>query len=188
MDTQPKGFLHNKLDVKVLILFILARIDTPLSAEEIYEVAYQDESLNYFTLAESLPELVESGHLQINDQLRYSITEKGRKQGSEVEDSLAIPVIQKVSDAISKKITQLRRDGYITTQVSQDENGYWISTLSYRDDNMPMMTLSLMAPNEAVGNTMAANLRKHADDLYKTALNIAIETNQKRSDPFENPR
>ena len=45
MEIQPKGFLHNKLDVKVLILFILARIDTPLTAEEIYEIAYQDESL-----------------------------------------------------------------------------------------------------------------------------------------------
>lgn len=184
MEIHPKGFLHNKLDVKVLILFILARIDTPLTAEEIYEIAYQDESLNYFTLAESLPELVESGHLQVNDQQRYFITEKGRKQGSDVEDSLAVPVVQKVSDAISKKITQLRRDGYITTQVGQDENGYWIATLSYRDDNMPMMVLSLMAPNEEVGVTMSANLKKHANELYKTALNLAIETNKKRSDSF----
>ena len=69
METEPKGFLHTKLDVKVLILFILARIDTPLSAQEIYEVAYQDESLNYFTFAESLPELVESGH-RTNIQLQ----------------------------------------------------------------------------------------------------------------------
>lgn len=178
----PKGYLHNKLDVKVLILFILARIDTPLSCQEIYEVAYQDESLNYFMFAESLPELVNSGHLQVDEKKRYSITDKGRQQGSFVEDSLAVPVIQKVSAAITDKITQLRRDGYITTSVTQDSNGYWIATLNYKDDGMPMMTLSLMAPNEELGQAMARNLKKQADLLYKTNLDIAIESG-KRGQP-----
>lgn len=175
----PKGYLHDKLDVKVLILFILARIDTPLSGQEIYEVAYQDESLNYFMFAESLPELVDSGHLQVDGRQRYSITDKGRKQGSFVEDSLAVPVIQKVSAAITEKLTQLRRDGYITTSVTQDADGYWIATLNYKDDGMPMMTLSLMAPNEALGQAMARNLKKQADLLYKTNLDIAIESGKR---------
>lgn len=175
----PKGYLHDKLDVKVLILFILARIDTPLTCQEIYEVAYQDESLNYFMFAESLSELADSGHLQVNDRQRYSISEKGRKQGAVVEDSLAVPVVQKVSAAITDKLTQLRRDGYITTSVTQDESGYWIATLNYRDDGMPMMSLSLMAPNEQLGQAMARNLKKQADLLYKTNLDIAIDNGKK---------
>ena len=181
MKSEPKGYLHNKVDVKVLILFILARIDTPLSGQEIFEVAYQDDSLNYFTLAESLPELVESGHLLTDDHGRYSITEKGRKQGAEVEDSLAVPVVQKVSVAIAEKQIQLRRDGFITTEISQDENGFWVAVLNYRDDGMPMMRLELMAPNEELANTMAANMKKRANLLYKTSLDLAIESgkNQK---------
>lgn len=176
------GFLHNKLDVKVLILFILARIDTPLTGQEIFEIAYQDDSLNYFTFAESLPELAKSGHLKADEKNRYTITDKGRKQGSYVEDSLAIPVVQKVSAAIAEKEIQLRRDGYITTTVVQDENGYWIASLCYKDDGMPMMTLSMMAPNEALGQTMAANLKKNADALYKANLDIAINYEKKREE------
>ena len=174
MESEPRGYLHSKVDVKVLILFILARIDIPLSGQEIFEVAYQDDSLNYFTLAESLPELVESGHLQTDDRGRYSITDKGRKQGAEVEDSLAIPVVQKVSASIAEKQIQLRRDGFVTTEVSQDENGYWLATLNYRDDGMPMMHLSLMAPNEDLAITMAANMKKQANLLYKTNLDLTI--------------
>ena len=101
MAVEPRGYLHDKVDVKVLILFILARIDTPLSTQEIFEVAYQDDSLNYFVLAESLPELVETGHLKTDEKGRYSITEKGRQQGADVEDSLAVPVVQKVSVSIA---------------------------------------------------------------------------------------
>ena len=180
MASEPMGYLHNKVDVKVLILYIMARIDTPLSVQEIFEVAYQDESLNYFMFAESLPELEDSGHLKSDDRGRYSITEKGRQQGADVEDSLAVPVVQKVSTAITAKLTQLRRDGFITTTVSQDENGYWIVTLNYRDDGMPMMTLSLMAPNQELAETMAVKLKKRADHLYKFNLDAAIDTEKKR--------
>ena len=172
MAVEPRGYLHDKVDVKVLILFILARIDTPLSTQEIFEVAYQDDSLNYFVLAESLPELVETGHLKTD--------EKGRQQGADVEDSLAVPVVQKVSVSIAEKQIQLRRDGFITTAVSQDEDGFWIATLNYRDDGMPMMRLSLMAPNEELAGRMAANLKKQADLLYKTNLDLAIESSSQQ--------
>ena len=181
---EPHGFLHNKLDVKVLILFILARIDTPLSGQEIYEVAYQDESLNYFTLAESLPELVRSGHISQDEKDRYTITDKGREQGTYVEDSLAVPVVQKVSAAIEHKQMLIRRDGYITTDIAQDENGYWIVTLRYQDEKLPMMSLSLMAPSEELGQAMAKNLKKHADALYKYNLDIAIDTGNQGRTPL----
>ena len=33
---EPLGYLHNKMDVKVLVLFILSRIDSPLRLEDLY--------------------------------------------------------------------------------------------------------------------------------------------------------
>ncbi len=171
----PQGFLHDKLDVKVLILFILARIDTPLDVDQIYEVAYQDDSLNYFVLAESLPELKDTGHLDVDERGRYTITEKGRKQGSYVEDSLAIPVVQKVSVAIQQKIDQLRRESLLSTEVTQDENGCWVATLHYRDDNKPLMSISLLAPNENHGKAMAENMRKNVASIYKAAMDAATD-------------
>lgn len=182
---EPHGFLHNQTDVKILILFILSRIDTPLSGQEIYEVAYQDESLNYFTLAESLPQLEATGHIAQNGSGRYTITEKGRKNGASLEDALAVPVVQKVLSAIEHKQMLLRREGYITTAVSQDENGYWIVTLRYRDDKLPMMTLSLMAPSEQLGQAMAKNLKKQADSLYKMNFDAATDHKSKGGTPHE---
>lgn len=178
MAEHPVGSLHDKVDVKVLILFILARIDKPLSVDEIYEVAFQDDSLNYFVLAESVPELKDSGHLKVDEKGRYSITEMGRKQGSYVEDSLARALVLKVTDAIRKKNDQIRRDGYLSSAVTQDENGYWIATLNYHDDKLPLMTLSLMAPNEPLGEAMIRNMKKQIDVIYKTCVDIAIDANK----------
>lgn len=177
----PQGYLHNKLDVKVLILFILARIETPLDVDQIYEVAYQDESLNYFMLAESLHELTDTGHLNVDDQNRYTITEKGRKHGSYTEDSLAVPVVEKVSVSIQAKIDQLRRESLLSTEVTQDEKGNWIATLHYSDNDMPLMSVSLFAPNEAHGQAMAENMKKNITSIYKAAVDAATDEKKNRS-------
>lgn len=176
----PQGFLHDKLDVKVLILFILARIDTPLDVDEIYEVAYQDESLNYFVLAESVHELTDTGHLQQDDSGKYTITEKGRTQGGFVEDSLAVPVVEKVSVAIENKVNQLYRDSLLSTRFYQDENGHWISSLTYQEDTKPLMQVSLLAPNEGHAKAMAENMKKNVSALYKAAMDAATDEERHR--------
>ena len=174
MDGSPQGYLHKKLDVKLLILFILARVDTPMPAQDLYEVAYQDESLNYFTFQECLPELVTSGHLKVDEQNRYTITELGRQQGAQVEDSLAVPVVNKVSLAIDELRIRLRRAHNVTAEAEQDENGAHYAVLRYRDDGRLLMTLSLLAPDERVARSMAENLLRGADALYRDSMKQAI--------------
>mgnify|MGYP005889913165 FL=1 len=182
---EPLGYLHNKMDVKVLVLFILSRIDSPLRLEDLYEVAYQDDSLNYFTLVESIGELQSSGHITTDADGRYYITDKGRTQGSYVEDSLAVPVVQKVSTAIADKINQLHRESMLTADTRQDENGRWSASVHYRDGDMPMMSLSLMAPNEEVGKAMAENMKRSIAQLYKTAMDCATGPARKKKEPAE---
>jgi hypothetical protein len=83
------------MDVKVLILFVTARSNYPMTIQEIYEVSYQDECLSYFDICTAVPEMVKSGHLRAVEGEKYEITEKGREAGPLVEDSIAFTVKQK---------------------------------------------------------------------------------------------
>ena len=47
------GFVHDMLDVKVLILYIMARVAYPVDLQKIYELSYQDDGLSYFDVAEA---------------------------------------------------------------------------------------------------------------------------------------
>ena len=93
------GFVHDMLDVKVLILYIMARVAYPVDLQKIYELSYQDDGLSYFDVAEAVPQMIESGHLERVDGERYVITEKGREAGSVTEDSVAYPVMQRARAA-----------------------------------------------------------------------------------------
>ena len=67
---QRLGFIHDIVDVKVLILFVTARSQYPMTLQELYEVCYQDDCLSYFDICTAVPQMVESGHLQEVEQER----------------------------------------------------------------------------------------------------------------------
>ena len=90
-----------------------------------------------------------------------------------------------ISAAIADKINQLHRESMLTADTRQDENGRWIASVHYRDGDMPMMSLSLMAPNEEVGKAMAENMKRSIAQLYKTAMDCATGPARKKKEPAE---
>ena len=100
---QRYGFIHGMMDVKILVLFVLARVDYPLTMLETYELCYQDDCVSYFDVCTAMDEMVRSGHLACSDGQTYTITEKGRRDGGVTEDSIAYTVKAKAQAAVSTR-------------------------------------------------------------------------------------
>ena len=75
---QRLGFIHDMLDVKVLILFVMSRVSYPATSQQIYELCFQDDCVSYFDVCAAIPQMVKSGHLTETEEGLYEITEKGR--------------------------------------------------------------------------------------------------------------
>jgi hypothetical protein len=71
------GFIHEKLDIKIWILFILRRLPLAVSAETLAELTLLDSGIGYFDYADA-SELVETGHAEETEN-GYLITEKGKR-------------------------------------------------------------------------------------------------------------
>ena len=48
---EQHGFIQDMLDVKVLILFVMAKLSYPVTLQTIYELCYQDDKLSYFDVS-----------------------------------------------------------------------------------------------------------------------------------------
>ena len=92
---QRLGFIHDMLDVKVLILFVMARVSYPVNIQQIYELSYQDDCLSYFDVCTAVPEMVKSGHLKEVEDSNFVITEKGKADGALTEETVKAPVVKK---------------------------------------------------------------------------------------------
>ena len=171
---QRLGYIHNMMDVKVLILYVAGKAHYPMTVQEIYELCYQDDCLSYFDVCTAVPEMVTSGHLrQVDD--RFEITEKGRQDGSVTEDSIAYTVKRRAEDAVERFNRQLRRSSYVRTQVLPREDGDYSVVMSLDDEQGNLMTLELSAPDSRQAVRLSRLFEQKAEDVYKMTMTVLLD-------------
>lgn len=158
------------LDVKVLILFVMARVSYPVTMGEIYELCYQDDCLSYFDVCTAIPEMVKSGHLKELEEQKYAITEKGKADGSLTEDSIAFTVKQRAENAVARYNRQIRRSSYVRTQVIPRDTGDYSVVMSLDDEVGNLMTLELAAPDQRQAVRLGKLFEKKAEILYNLTM------------------
>ena len=146
---QRYGFIHGMMDVKILVLFVLARVDYPLTMLETYELCYQDDCVSYFDVCTAMDEMVRSGHLACSDGQTYTITEKGRRDGG---------------------VT-----AFVRTEIRDGENGSSVAVLSLDDEMGNLMTLQLTSPNEHQARQLTRAFQKNAELFYNLIMSDLLE-------------
>ena len=141
-----------------------------MDQQELYEVYYQDDCLSYFDVCTALPQMVESGHLELVGEDKYQITEKGRETASLTEDSIAYTVKRRAENAISRFNRQLRRGGRIKTQIVPQEDGQVAVIMSLDDEKGKLMTLELFAPDQRQGAHLSRLFEEKAESLYSLIM------------------
>ena len=167
------------LDVKVLVLFVMARVSYPVNVQQIYELCYQDDCLSYFDVCTAIPEMVTSGHLKELENQTYEITDKGRADGSLTEDSIAYTVKCKADAAVSRFNRQVRRSSFVKTQIVPRENGDYSVIMALDDEVGNLMTLELVAPNQKQAVRLSKLFEKKAEKIYNLTMSELLDGDEK---------
>ena len=176
---QRLGFIHDMMDVKVLVLFVMARVSYPITIQQLYELCFQDECLSYFDICTAVPEMVESGHLlELVDQT-YEITDKGRADGALTEDSVAYTVKCKAENAVSRFNRAQRRSSFVKTQVIPRENGDFSVIMALDDEVGNLMTLELLAPNQRQAVRLSKLFERKAENIYNLTMAELLDEDDK---------
>ena len=117
------GFIHEKLDIKLLILFILSRLPAPADRGTLDELCQQcDDGVGYFDYSDCLGELIATGHVVCEDE-EYAATEKGKRDGREVESSLPYSVRARALKLLAPVEERLARAAMIRAESASDADG-----------------------------------------------------------------
>ena len=176
------GFIHDMMDVKVLILFVMARVNYPVSTQQIYELCFQDDRLSYFDLSVAVPQMVESGHLAEIEKDRFVITQKGREAEAVTEDGIAYPVMQRAKAAVERFNKEEKIDQFINTEIVPKDGGDYSVILELNDETGEIMRLELMAPTQQQARALAKSFRTRADQIYQGILSGLLEKKQPEND------
>ena len=179
---QRLGFIHDMMDVKVLILYVTSRANYPMTVQEIYEVCYVDDCLSYFDVCTAVPEMVKSGHLLPVEEDRYEISPKGKETGELTADSIAYTVKQKAENAVARFNRQIRRSSFVKTQVVQRDGGDFSVIMSLDDETGILMTLELVAPNQRQAVRLSKLFEKKAEEIYNLTMTELLDEEDELDD------
>ena len=167
------GFIHDKLDIKFLVLYLMARTAAPVDFAILTELALCDDGVDYFDYAESVAELVETGHLKLEEGL-YSITDKGRKNSAICESSLAYSIRLKCDQNLTKVNAELRRNAQVRAEILPREDGSFTLKLSLDDDGGNLLTLELLTVSVPQAEELASRFRTRPEAVYNGILEVLL--------------
>lgn len=170
------GFIHDKLDIKFLVLYIAARVEAPIDFATLTDLSLCDEGVDYFLFSQAVSELVQSEHLLFEND-RYNITEKGRKNGAICEESLPFSVRQKCDQNLAKLNARLRYEAQIRTEIEQREDKGFCVRFIMDDHQDNLMTLSLYSPTLEQAEQMAEVYKKSPEQVYRAILSTLSPSN-----------
>ena len=172
------GFIHDKLDIKLLVLYIMDRVAAPIDFTTLTDLAMCDSGVDYFQFAESAAELVESGHLTRDGEF-YAATDKGRRACAAGESSLS-PVVRRRCDQRLVPLNQaLKRKAQVRSELRPQNGGYDVC-LTMEDDQGSLLSLTLLAPSQEEGQRIADRFLRHPDRIYNGILGVLLADPDKK--------
>lgn len=164
------GFIHEKLDIKILIIFILRRLPGIVSRETLTELIQCDGGIGYFDFSDCLSELVDAG-MVIEEEDGYRCSEIGAESGEAVESSLPYSVRKKAEKMLQPEAERLRRLAMITAK-HEDEDGGCMVTLAMNDGKGEIVRMRFLCSGETQAKRIEENFKKNAESCYAQLIEL----------------
>lgn len=165
------GFIHEELDIKILILFVLRRLPGIVDPSELSDLCRScDEGFDYFEYSDCLADLIDNGLIAESEE-GFSITEKGAKNVEVVENDIPYSVRSRAEKLLKPLRDRLRREAMIKTSHENRKDGCFVS-LAMSDGEGDVISLRLLCGGEEQAKTMEKNFRKNAEALYQQFIEL----------------
>ena len=168
------GFIHDNIEIKILILFVLRRIPKPIGFDDMTDLVMCDSGISYFDYADCVADLIKTGHITLEDN-KYSLTPKGEHNGEVTEINLPYSVRTKAEEASGVLRAKMCRDVLIETSREQEGSGGYLVKLSLSDGVGEIIAIDMFAASEKQAIKLEKGFKKQAEKAFNALVDILLE-------------
>lgn len=168
------GFINEKYEIKVLILYVMRRLPLPIDPESLAGLILIDGGIDYFDYKQCLFELEESSHVEEKEPGKYAVTAKGNRNGEILESSLPFSVRTKADRIVTPVAEEMRRSTMILANHEDTKGGVSVY-LALSDGMGHIFDLKILAADEEQAKKIENNFRKNAESYYNRFIEMLSE-------------
>lgn len=158
---------------KLIILYMLDQVDFPLTNSQISEFILDEGYTNYFTLQQTISELVESGFIHeeaTHSRTFYHLTEEGSQTVKFFKNDISPAIQDDIHTFLVNKKYELKNEVSVKADYYPNSNGDYSVRCRVLEQGSPIIDLTITAPTEAEAQTIANNWTKKNQEVYASIM------------------
>ena len=171
-----KKYNNNSLaENKVLILYILNKINREITDTDLLKIISSINNINYFYFRDLLIDLVESklvGTYTKEEQNVYEITPEGKNSLELTIDMLPGIIKLKADNIFKQELFAIADEESISAEyIPESENDYTVKC-KIVENNKTIFEVKIFAGSNDQARNISDNWRKNAKDIYPKIMNL----------------
>lgn len=158
---------------KLLILYILDKLRTPVTREQLYTAMASVDDTGYFEMCELVADLERDQYVlavPARQQQLLFITEKGATLSSAFEREIARSVRDEVKGYADDHRDEIKRSNCIVSDARPLGDGSWMLTLSMLEKDGVLFEIDLRLPDAHSTYLAQRHWMSEADEIYLDLL------------------
>lgn len=169
VNVKPGG-LTSTTEIKILICYLLTKLDCPIAGDDIKTVLHYEKLANYFEVCNALAQLEKSNLIEpitYQDEYCYCVTENGKSIVNELERDVPLTVREEALEAISKAQSRKINEKENKVEIEELNIGFNI-TCTVMDGERKLMSVTLFVPDKECANVIKEKFLDEPSKFYNS--------------------
>lgn len=159
---------------KLMILYLIEKVDFPLSNSQISEFILDKEYTNYFTVQRAFHELEEENMLrvkQIRNMSHYALSDEGSEAIEMFEYQIPNSIKEDIAQFLKEKEYELRKEASVTADFYPSKGDEYTVNLKIREKENLLLEINL----NVVSRDQAVYICDHWEKKHSDVYSMLIE-------------
>ena len=175
------GGLTDNTQIRILLCY-LVKTAGPLTRDTLQGALLQEQLVNYFEFADALADVERQQLVSLDDDERYSITDKG----STVADTLAFDLPRTVRESAIRAVMQIqswKHKAAMNRARIEEEDGEYVVWCAIGDMGSDVFRLQLAMPDKLTAETIRNNFTAHGSEIYSKVMDMLTQPSTEEDRP-----
>lgn len=166
----------NLAENKVLILYILTRLDKDITNDGLYKIVSSVNSINYFYFQQTLKDLVDTNLVGYpkDDETIVKITSEGKNAYSYTKEILPGIIKLKADTIFEQELASIEEESSITAEfIPKNEDEYTVKC-KIVENNETIFEVETFAGSRDRAKKICDNWNNNASELYPKIIDLLL--------------
>lgn len=155
---------------KLIVLYMLDRVEFPLTNAQVCDYILEKEYTNFFTLQTAISELVDAEMVKprsIRNRTHLELTVEGRQTLDFFKNRLSTQIKEDIDNYFKEHSFELKNSLSVLSNYYKSTSGEYEASLKVTEKNITLINLTLSVPTEEMAASICDKWETANSEVYK---------------------